>query len=65
MCRCGTWGHGLVVDVTVLGKWLNSVILKVFSGLNNSVNMWDICHPKNLLMLLEDTWEQGVLPLSV
>jgi len=29
--------HGLVVDLAVLGRWLDSMILKVFSNLNNSM----------------------------
>jgi len=33
---CGTWGHGLA-DMGVLGGWLDSMILKVFSSLNDSV----------------------------
>lgn len=39
------------------------MILKVFSDLNNSVILWDICHAENLPMLAGDTWEHGVLPL--
>ncbi|KAK4830954.1 hypothetical protein QYF61_014413 [Mycteria americana] len=33
-CRCGTC---LVVDLAVLGSWLDSMILRVFSNLNDSV----------------------------
>ena len=36
MCRCGTEESGLVVDLVVLGLQLNSLILKVFSNLNDS-----------------------------
>lgn len=35
--RCGTWGHGLVVDFVGLGLLLDSMILGVFSNLNESV----------------------------
>jgi len=37
MCRCGAQGHGLVVDLAVLGMWLDSMILKFFSSLNGSM----------------------------
>ncbi|KAK4825110.1 LOW QUALITY PROTEIN: hypothetical protein QYF61_024001 [Mycteria americana] len=36
-CRCGAQGHGLVVDLAVLGLRLDSMILKVFSNLNDSL----------------------------
>lgn len=26
VCRCGTWGQGLVVTLTVLGEWLDSIL---------------------------------------
>ena len=32
MCRCGTLGYGLV-GIVVLGRWLDLVILEVFSNL--------------------------------
>jgi len=32
LCRCGTWGHGLA-GMVVLGGWLDSMILVVFSNL--------------------------------
>jgi len=37
MCRCGTEEHGLVVDLAVLGLRLDSMILKVFSKINDSM----------------------------
>jgi len=37
MYKSGTWGHGLVVDWAVLGLQLDSMFLKVFSNLNDSV----------------------------
>ena len=37
MCRRSAQGHGLVVDLAVLGLQLDSMILKVFSNLNYSV----------------------------
>lgn len=30
VCRCGTWGHGSVVAMEVLGQWLH-LIFKAFS----------------------------------
>lgn len=37
MCGCGTWGHGLVVNVVVaLGWWLHLGVLEVFSNLSDS-----------------------------
>lgn len=36
MCKCGTEGHGLVVDLVVLDKQLDLMVLKVFSSLKNS-----------------------------
>ena len=36
----GTWGHGLVVDLAVLGLRLDSMILKVFSNLNDSMILY-------------------------
>jgi len=35
---CGTWGHGLVVDLAALGLQLD-LILKAFSNLNGSTFM--------------------------
>jgi len=35
MCGCGIWGRGLVMDLAVLGLWLD-LILKLFSNLNDS-----------------------------
>jgi len=35
-CRCGTLGHGLA-DMVVVGGWLNSMILEVFSKPNDSM----------------------------
>jgi len=32
MCRCGTSGHGLA-GMVVLGGWLDSMVLEVFSNL--------------------------------
>jgi len=37
MCRCGTWGHGLAVDLAVLDLQVDLMILKVCHNLNNSV----------------------------
>lgn len=37
MCRCGTQGHGLVVDFALLRLMVGSVIIKAFSNLNNSM----------------------------
>jgi len=31
------WFYGLVVDLAVLGEWLDLMILKVFSDLNDSM----------------------------
>lgn len=39
MCRCGIYGHGLVVvDLTVLGLWLYWAILQVFFSIKDSMN---------------------------
>lgn len=27
-CSCGTWGHGLLANMAVLGKWLGSMIFE-------------------------------------
>lgn len=35
---CGTWGHGLVVDLVVLGQHLELMVLEVSSNLNDSIN---------------------------
>jgi len=40
MSRYGTYGHGLVVDLAVLGLWWDLMILKVFSNLNDSMKHW-------------------------
>jgi len=37
ICRCGTSGRGLVVDLALLGIWLDSMILKVYSNLSGSM----------------------------
>ena len=37
MCRRGTSGHGLVVDLAVLGSLFDLIILKVFCSLNYSM----------------------------
>lgn len=37
MCKCGAWGHGLVVDLAVVGLLLDLIILKVMSNLKDSV----------------------------
>lgn len=37
MCRHGTWGHGFVVDLAMLGLWLDLMILKAFFNQNDSV----------------------------
>lgn len=34
MCRWGTRGHGLVVDLPALGYWMESVVLMVFYNPN-------------------------------
>ena len=39
MCKCGTSGHGLA-GMVVLGGWLDSMILEVFSNLNESMILW-------------------------
>lgn len=39
-CRCGAWGCGLVVDLSVLHWQVDSMILKVFSNLNYYVILW-------------------------
>jgi len=40
MSGCGTWGHGLVVDLVVLDLQLNLMILQVFSSLNDSLMLF-------------------------
>lgn len=35
--RCGTWNHGLVVALTVLGERLDLMILEGFFNLNDSI----------------------------
>jgi len=37
MCRCGTLGHGLMVDLAVFGLHLQSMILRAFSNLSDSM----------------------------
>jgi len=37
MCEHGTKGHGLVVDLVVLGELLDLVILRVLSNLGDSI----------------------------
>lgn len=37
MCKCGSGGHGLVVELAVLGYWLDLMILAVFPNCNGSV----------------------------
>ena len=46
-CRGGTLGHGLA-GVGVMGRWLDLVILEVFSNLNDSMILFE-----NLLRLLD------------
>jgi len=36
MCKCGTKAHGFVVDTEVFGLWLDLMILKIFTNLNDS-----------------------------
>uniref|UniRef100_A0A8C0IHF1 Uncharacterized protein n=1 Tax=Bubo bubo TaxID=30461 RepID=A0A8C0IHF1_BUBBB len=36
----GAWGHSLVVDLVVLGLWFASMILRVFSSVNDSMNLY-------------------------
>uniref|UniRef100_A0A8D0G026 Uncharacterized protein n=1 Tax=Strix occidentalis caurina TaxID=311401 RepID=A0A8D0G026_STROC len=38
--RRGAWGHSLVVDLVVLGLWFASMILRVFSNVNDSMNLY-------------------------
>lgn len=38
MSGCGTWGHGFVLGLAVLGEELDKVISKAVSNLNDSVN---------------------------
>lgn len=35
-CQCGTWGHGVVVGLALLGQWLGLMIFQLFSNLNDS-----------------------------
>ena len=37
MCRRGAYRYGLVVNLAVLGQWLDSMILRVFSSLKDSM----------------------------
>lgn len=37
MCGCGTWGHCSVVDLAVVGSWLDSMVLEGFSNLKDSM----------------------------
>ena len=37
MCRCGASGHGLGVELAALGLRLDSMIVRVFSKLNDSM----------------------------
>ena len=41
-CRCDAYRHSWVVDLAVLGLWLDLMILEVFSNLNNSDSSPDI-----------------------
>lgn len=42
--RYGTGGHGLVVNKAVLGLWLDSTILEIFSNLNVPMILCKIVH---------------------
>jgi len=42
VCRHGTSGHDLVVDLTVLGLWLDSMNLWVIPSLNDSMILWAV-----------------------
>lgn len=44
MCGPGTKGHGLAVDLVVLGGWLGLIILRVFSNLNDSMIIEEALH---------------------
>lgn len=35
ICGFGAWGHGLVMELAVLGLWLDLMILKVLSKIND------------------------------
>lgn len=37
MYGCGTWGHGLLVAMAVVGEWLDLMILEDFPNYNDSV----------------------------
>jgi len=37
LCGRGVLGHGIVVELAVLGLQLESMILRIFSNLNNSM----------------------------
>jgi len=37
MCRCDAEGHGFMVVLAVLGWWLDLMISKILSNLNDSV----------------------------
>lgn len=37
MCRCGIYEQGSVVGLGMLGQWLDWMIVKVLSKLNDSV----------------------------
>lgn len=43
MCECGTWGHGSVVDLEVLGYQLGLMILECFPTLNNFMILYIQC----------------------
>lgn len=40
MCKCGTEGCGLMLDLVVLDKQLDLMVVKVFSNLKNSVILY-------------------------
>lgn len=37
MCRCGAQKHALMVELAVLGLWLNLMLLRVFPNLKGSM----------------------------
>ena len=40
MDGCGAEGCGVVVDLVVLDWWLDLMVIRVFSNLNNSIMLW-------------------------
>lgn len=40
ICKCFSWGYGLMVDLVASGLHLDSMVLKVFTILNDSVILW-------------------------